>query len=408
LPDINNGDDGCNASSPSNLTDYPINIATGNKYFTNRYLNDVGIVGIDPIRLDLFYNSNTDSQIWTHTYSRSLIIEADSIKSKRANGQVFVFANNQGVIVGLPRRLEKLVKIVNSIDNHPALAVYKLSLPNKTVELYNESGQLLSIDYPSGIRHKLIYSTSSSRVYVWHQSDSSATDFNYIVSLYISDNKITRATYNRTTIAFHYDQVDGIDRLLTATYAGGGTKTYLYENTIFPHYITGILDENGNRISSVQYDDQGRAISSEMGELGSGIERSQITYHEDGTRTVTNALGKQNIYHFTQFNSEYKMTQVEGQASTNCASANQAYTYDTNGFMASKTDWKGNVTTYIHNNRGQELSRTEASGTPEVRTIVTEWHVTFNLPTKIIEPERETLFSYDSDGRLTSKEINPR
>jgi YD repeat-containing protein len=102
------------------------------------------------------------------------------------------------------------------------------------------------------------------------------------------------------------------------------------------------------------------------------------------------------------------MTQVEGLPSQNCASANQAYTYDANGFMASKTDWKGSVTTYTHNDRGLETSRTEASGTPQARTITTEWHVTLNLRTKITEPERETVFAYDTQGRLTSTEVTPR
>ena len=138
------------------------------------------------------------------------------------------------------------------------------------------------------------------------------------------------------------------------------------------------------------------------------INRTQIQYHDDGTRTVTNSLGKQNIYHFTQFNGEYKMTRVEGQPSANCAAANQAYTYDANGFMASKTEWKGNVTTYTHNARGLETARVEASGTPQARTITTEWHPTFNLRTKVIEPEHQTTFVYDDQGRLLSQEVSPR
>jgi uncharacterized protein RhaS with RHS repeats len=188
----------------------------------------------------------------------------------------------------------------------------------------------------------------------------------------------------------------------------GFSNVFLYEDSHFPSYITGIEDENGNRISTVQYDDQGRAMSSEVGPLNSGIERTQIQYNADGTRTLTNALGKQSTYHFTQINGEYKMTQVEGHPSANCAGANKNYSYDTNGFMASKTDWKNNVTTFIHNDRGQELSRTEASGTPQARTITTEWHATFNLPTLIVEPERETVMTYDVNGRLLSRQVQVR
>ncbi len=102
------------------------------------------------------------------------------------------------------------------------------------------------------------------------------------------------------------------------------------------------------------------------------------------------------------------MTQLEGHASANCAAANQAYTYDANGLMASKTDWQGNVTTYLYNDRGLETSRIEASGTPQARTIATEWHPTFNLRTRVIEPEHETVFNYDAQGRLLSQEVTPR
>jgi YD repeat-containing protein len=267
------------------------------------------------------------------------------------------------------------------------------------LESYSSSGQLLSIRYPNGLSHSLSYGTDT--ITITRKNDS--------LALGLTGDNVTSVTLpDGSVINYTYDTAGGFERLRTVTYADNTTRTYAYDNASFPSYITSIQDANGNTISTVQYDSEGRAISSEMGELNSGIERSQIEYHEDGRRTVTNALGKKNTYHFTQFNGEYKMTQVEGLASENCASANQAYTYDTNGFMASKTDWKGNVTSYIHNGRGLETSRTEASGTPEARTITTEWHATFNLRTKVTEPERETVFIYDPNGRLLSRQVQPR
>ncbi len=69
------------------------------------------------------------------------------------------------------------------------------------------------------------------------------------------------------------------------------------------------------------------------------------------------------------------------------------------------TDFDGNVTTYIHNAQGEETSRTEASGTPLARTITTTWSTTFHLPTKIVEPNRTTTFTYDANGNLLSKSV---
>jgi YD repeat-containing protein len=47
----------------------------------------------------------------------------------------------------------------------------------------------------------------------------------------------------------------------------------------------------------------------------------------------------------------------------------QAFTYDVNGFIASRTDWDGNVTTFVNNVRGLPKAITEAAGTPLARTI---------------------------------------
>jgi YD repeat-containing protein len=201
------------------------------------------------------------------------------------------------------------------------------------------------------------------------------------------------------------------EKLLTKIiYQDNTEKTFHYENVQYPYHLTGITNSNGVRYATWSYDSEGRAISSEHAE---GVDRTDIDYSLSDNQpfpkvSFTNSLGKTTTYHYGNYNGRLKVKQVEGQSSQNCASANQAYTYDSNGFMASKTDWKGNVTTYVHNDRGLETSRTEASGTPQARTTTTEWHTAFNLRIKITEPERETVLSYDENGRLTSQEVNPR
>ncbi|WP_039917071.1 hypothetical protein, partial [Cellvibrio mixtus] len=118
---------------------------------------------------------------------------------------------------------------------------------------------------------------------------------------------------------------------------------------------------------------------------------------------VTNPLGKQTIYRFDDIAGARRVVKVEGQPTANCAGANQNYTYTVEGWIESKTDWKGIKTTYQYNSLGQEISLTEAFGTPEARTITTEWHPTLYLKTKIIESGKETTFSYDVNGRLSNQ-----
>ncbi|MFN4290867.1 MAG: hypothetical protein ACK4E7_08345 [Permianibacter sp.] len=60
-------------------------------------------------------------------------------------------------------------------------------------------------------------------------------------------------------------------------------KTYLYEDSRFPHHLTGIIDENGHRYSQYGYDDQGRAI---LSELGNHAEKVTMEYLETGNTLV--------------------------------------------------------------------------------------------------------------------------
>lgn len=388
-PLVTEQDDPVNLGDSEHQTCRPVNIATGNKFFVQ---TDFVGTGINPLRFTLFYNSNGGANVWSGEYRQRLDIATDSITVIRSNGQRMSFMINGGVITAPSQIPERLA--FNTGTN-----TYSLTLTDNTLERYNAGGQLQSIRYPSGLTHSLSYTADT--ITVTRRGES--------LLLTLTDNNVTSATLpDSTVINYSYDVVDGISRLLQITYPDTRTQTYFYENADFPSHITGIEDGNAYRIASVQYDAQGRAISSEAGPIDSGIERTQIQYNADGTRTLTNALGKQNVYHFTQFNGEHKLTQVEGLASANCAAANQNYTYDSNGFRASVTDWNNNVTTFINNERGQVISRTEASGTPEERTITAEWHAEFYVPTKITEPERETIFIYDSNGRLLSRQVQPR
>jgi YD repeat-containing protein len=85
--------------------------------------------------------------------------------------------------------------------------------------------------------------------------------------------------------------------------------------------------------------------------------------------------------------------------------ADRKFTYDSNGYVASQTDWNGNLTTFVNNGRGLPKTITEAAGTPLARTTTTAWHSTFHLPVQITEPNRTTAFTYDANGNLLAKTI---
>ncbi|MBF0474981.1 MAG: RHS repeat protein [Deltaproteobacteria bacterium] len=170
-------------------------------------------------------------------------------------------------------------------------------------------------------------------------------------------------------------------------------------DTSLPNALTGITDENGNRFATYAYDAQGRAISTQHAD---GAELTTVTYNTDGSTGVTDANGNLHSYTFT---TQFNRTKPTSASNASCGCGSSAYAYDTNGFISSRTDFNGNVTTYIRNTRGLETSRTEASGTAQARTITTTWHATFRLPLTITEPNRVTTFTYDAKGNLLTKTI---
>ena len=119
--------------------------------------------------------------------------------------------------------------------------------------------------------------------------------------------------------------------------------------------------------------------------------------------TVTDARGNAFSYNFSTIFNVVKPVSLSGAPVQ--SAGGQAFTFDSNGFLASRTDWNGNVTTYTNDARGNVLSQTRAFGTPQATTTTQSWLSTFHLPTQIVEPNRTTTFTYDTHGNLLTKTI---
>ena len=180
------------------------------------------------------------------------------------------------------------------------------------------------------------------------------------------------------------------------------TKTYHYENDIFPYALTGITDEKGVRYGTWMYDDFGRVIQSTH---ANNVDNGTISY-TDNVTTVTNSLGKQTKYHYDMVSDAKRLVKVEGVATASCAAANQAYTYYPTGQVKTQTDWEGNVTYFEYNSQGQVTKHSKGYGTPEVYTIDTIWHETLNKPSVISHPDKQEQFKYNAQGKLINKTIS--
>ncbi len=119
---------------------------------------------------------------------------------------------------------------------------------------------------------------------------------------------------------------------------------------------------------------------------------------------VTEATGLVRTLSFTDINGVDVVT-AESSPCVDCGDKTAAMTYDSNGYMQSKTDFDGNVTQYVHDSFGNETFRTEAYGTQDARTITTAWNYGVNQPALITEPGRTTAYTYDGVGHVLSKTV---
>ena len=372
----------CNASAVSKLVSDPINFAIGNTYLEEA---DFKSFGPSPIRFSRYYNS-VDG-LWNHTYSTHLAIDGSTVSLIRADGSRADFWVTGNTAVALGEELGSLIRLGGNW-------VYTASSQIKQV--FNSGGKLISVSEPGGNAQTLTYGPESNVTQV------TVTD-NFGNTLSFSQDINFRPAEMHTAgldVTYSYNSSGQFYRVDRVRNGQTENRTYHYEVAGKPSLLTGITDERGVRAVTWAYDDQDRAISSEM---AGAIGKIHIDYHADGSSTVTNELGKQTLYHYQVIQGVKYITSVEGEPTVNCPASNSTYTYNDRGQVLTKTDAKGFITTHLYNNRGLETSRTEATGTPQARTTTTTWHATFNLPLTVTEGGQVTTYTYDAQGRQITR-----
>jgi len=380
---------------PSVCEGNPINAATGNKFQA-----ETDYVGGAATHLELnrYYNSQDTTALgfgrnWHSSWHRSLAKLSDYlVKITRADGRVDTFRKDvaSGAWQADPDVTSRLVALFNASNQQTG---WQLSTDDDSREIYTLAGKLSSITTRAGLTTTLAYDAAN------HLTKVTGPFGHALGFAYDAAGRVKQITGpDGGLYGYTYDANN--NNLLSVTYPNATVRRYAYENASFPNALTGISDENGVRYASFAYDAQGRAISTQH---AGGAELTQIAYHADGSATVTDPRGNTHGYSFTTQFDRVKPTAVSGTPVP--TAGGKAFSYDANGFVASRTDFNGNVTTYTHDARGLETSRTEAYGTPLARTVTTAWHASFHLPTQIAEPNRATTFSYDAKGNLTQRTV---
>lgn len=384
----NNNPGGCSTGNPCS-------VGTGNKY---QEVTDYTTAGRNNLSFTRYYNSlasNDDpfatelGPRWRSNYDRYLdIISPTEVTAARADGQVLHFTNTGGV-------WSSDSDVDARLTNNGA--TWTLTDRNDTVETYTQlnSGEALlqKITARNGYTQTLDYDPSMQLTTV---TDSYGRNLTFT---YNGSGQLTQvATPDSLVLSYGYDSSNGALTSVSYNTTPATQQIYSYVNDFD---LASITDENGNVFASWTYDAQHRALTSQH---ANGAELVTISYDTDTQRTVTNALGQQTVYTFTTLQGVPKITGISRTASATVPAATESFTYDSNGYTASMTDWNGRVTNYTNDAHGNPTSITEAAGTAQARTTtITYGGPNGRQPVRIVAPRLTTGFTYDASGNVLTR-----
>ncbi len=389
----------------------PIQVATGNVFYSytdyttagpnplsfTRYYNSQG--SIDSFAVDLVGTSAVNHN-WRSNYDGYVDeLTSNVVQVERPDGQVLSF-----FLVGSAWTSDTDVDYTLTHSG----STWTLTAPDDTVETYTTSSAVLggvaiasshltSITSRNGYTRTLNYTGET----LTSVTDSYGRTLSFA---YNADGTMASITTpDNTTIAYSYtagplaDLVATGQQLASVTFptSPAQTITYNYADSSLPWALTSVTDEDGNAYESWTYDSTGRGLTNQ---LGGGAGLTTMTYGTN-TATVTNALGVTDSYTFTTLQNVPKVAAISRAKTATTAAATEAMTYDTNGYIATRTDWNGNKASFTNNAHGMPTSLNEASGSSIARTVTVAYDTKFiHLPDTITSAGVTRSYTYDGSG----------
>jgi YD repeat-containing protein len=409
---------GCNGMPTAGTN--PINVGSGSKYHREPVYQSASPGGLS---LVLSYNSRRLNYplperatyfgtSWTSNFEQQVFpINTGAVTVRRGDGKEIEFRPSGGSLVPDGDVKDSLIRLVNGSGQTTGWE-YHVHADNSVEEYEPVKGRITKIRFVSGVEQTMTYSTTSTPLPVAPHAGlllGVADKFGRSLSFTYDGaaRVVTMTDPAGQAYAFEYDGPSGpADRknLTKVTFPDTRTRTFHYAESTYtssvsqPNALTGITDEKGIRFATFGYDANGRAISSQH---AGGVNSVSMT-HGSGSTSVTDPRGNVRTFSFSSLLGVMKNTGITGPVGPEHGPASR--TYDANGNVATSIDWNGNRTNYTYDlARNLETARTEAltsggSTTAQTRTISTQWHSTFALPTGIAEPLRITTFTYDATG----------
>ena len=385
----NLGKSECDETQP--YTKNPVNFATGNKFITQR---DVAIAGPGlPFEFHRYYNSQSemDSSMgygWTSAFSQFLSFEEGVINLHEDDGRkVPFYVNESGKFITSSGKMRS-IELVGGI--------YVLTEPDGMKRSFSISGRLLRMEGRNGNTQMLQY--ENDQLVSIEDNFGRALRFTYV------DGRLDTLQSPVGDMKYVHDANGNLKSVVNPD---GTVKSFIYDDPIDIHNLTGIIDEKKIRSLTAEYDAMDRAVVSE---LAGGLNRVEVGYPDNLQRTIVDSLGNMTTYVLDSFDGVGRIISSSGPGCKACPPAGSSYTLNERMLVQNKTDGRGILTSYAYDAFGNRTSMIEAVGLPEEKTTTYMYDLNTNLlksvtyPSVVLPGEKAVIArTHDAFGNIVSE-----
>ncbi|BAL27419.1 hypothetical protein AZKH_p0536 (plasmid) [Azoarcus sp. KH32C] len=391
--------------TPDTCVGNPVNVATGNKY-----QREADYVGMSSFPLSLIRHYNSQANVaggagynW-NLFPRLSFLSGTTSTLTYPDGRVIAFNLIGGQWQADADVQERLAQSGSG---------WQVTFPEGRIEVFDDNGMFIASRHISGLGFAVAYPSAARTIITDSFGRSLTLDLDALGRLdHVTDpaGGVYRYTYdangNLATVAYPDDTpADDTDNPV---------RTHHFEDARFPHALTGISDEIGERYATWDYDDQGRAILSTH---AANASRVGLNYNMNSSTSVTDALGTVRSYSFISVLGVPRNNGVSQPGGPGCNASSSALTYDANGNVSSRSDFNNHKTCYRYDlARNLETVRLEgldgAATCPSdlgavapaagQRKVSTQWHPAWRLETRRAEPKKITTWVYNGQSDPTA------
>ncbi|WP_237613432.1 RHS repeat protein [Reinekea blandensis] len=403
-------------------TDNPINCATGQKHYTEV---DYQGFGQDAVQYTRYYETPNVSSVSDDGDSDALSGSDFWQPNARPTLTTRTFADGAvAKTFSLGNRIERIFFFPagsNTYQTNPLLPSITLNDDGRTVTLaskqvyeFSEAGVIKQVKDENN-ELSVIYESAliNGMPRITQQRNRFGRYLNYS---YDSEGRLSTLTdQDGHQIHYEYDAQGNLSKVVypdstPESLDDNPFKEYLFEDPDFPRYITGIVDQESNRIANIAYNDDGKATLSER---YNGSERVEVSYPEDGRsvvkfyRDTSSDAYREEHYRYAKFRGQYKLTSKAITQCDNCDVTTETWDYDDRELLIRYTSPAGIVTEWTYDGLDRKVSETVGVGTAEAHTTTYVWNDEHNQIEEIKTASEVTTHRFDASGNITQTQTTP-